>query len=125
MFGFFDKTSPDEKRRIELYSRLIKQDPLINRLSYRKKGRFEIIFNDTIGELTEPENQAKFNLLTHAWIIVWGNDKAELHIGVTNMIGYRIEIDAAKLYIGHKYNDHENMLDDLLSTVGLTRRDII
>ena len=125
MFGFFDKTTPDEKRRIDLYSRLVQQVPDVNRFSYRKKGRFEIIFNDTIGDMTDPENQAKFNLLTHAWIIIWGNDAAELHVGATNMLGGRIELNASRLYVGHKFDDHDNMLDGLLSLVGLTRTEMI
>ena len=121
MFGLFNKISPEEKQKVDLYSQLIEEVPIINRFSYRKKGRFEIIFDSTIGELTDPQNQAKFNLLAHAWIIIWGNDKAELHIGVTNMSGFRIEIDAARLYIGHKFDDHDNMLDDLLGQIGLSR----
>ncbi len=61
------------------------------------------------------------NLLAHAWLIIWGNDKAELHVGLTNMIGFRIEIDASKLYVGHKLQDHEKLLDELSENIGISR----
>lgn len=121
MFGIFNKVTQEEKRKIDLYGRIVDSNPLVDRYSYRKNGKFEIIFKSSIGVLTDPQNQAKFNLLAHAWIIIWGNDSAELHVGVTDKPGFRIEIDAAKLYIGHKFNDHESLLDELLGNFGINR----
>ena len=72
--------------------------------------------------LTDPVAQAEMNLLAHAWIIIWGKDNAELHVGITNMIGFRIEIDAAKLYVGHKFQDHEKLLDEMLDIIGIKRQ---
>lgn len=123
--GLFNKTTPDQKRRIALYSQLVEQIPSINRYSYRKKGKFEIIFDDTIGDIEDPQNQAWFNLFAHAWIIIWGYDSAELHIGKKNLIGFRLELNAAKLYVGHKFEDHDNMLEELLNQVGISRSEMV
>ena len=120
MFGF-KKITQEEQRKIDLYGRVVNSNPLVNRCSYRKNGKYEVIFNNSIGELTDTQNQAKFNLLTHAWVIIWGNDNAELHVGITDRPGFRIEIDAAKLYIGHKFSDHESLLDELLGNFGINR----
>jgi hypothetical protein len=54
-------------------------------------------------------------------MVIWGNDKAELHVGATNRPGYRLEIDASKLYIGHKFADHDVQLKKLLSSVGINK----
>lgn len=120
MFGF-KKITQEEQQKIDLYGRVVITNPLVNRCSYRKNGKYEVIFNNTIGELTDPQNQAKFNLLAHAWVIIWGKDNAELHVGVTDKPGFRIEIGAAKLYIGHKFSDHESLLDELLGNFGINR----
>ncbi|MFH1218070.1 MAG: hypothetical protein V1706_16370 [Pseudomonadota bacterium] len=121
MFGIFNKVTQEEKQKIDLFGRIVDSNPLVNRYSYRKNGKFEIIFNSSIGELTDPQNQAKFNLLAHAWVIVWGKDNAELHVGVADRAGFRIEINAAKLYIGHKFSDHDSLLDELLGNFGISR----
>lgn len=121
MSSLFSKTSPEERQRVDLFCQVVEEIPMVDRFSYRKKGRFEIIFKGKREDLYDPENQAICNLLAHAWIIIWGNDKAELHVGVTNVMGFRLEIDASKLYIGHKFDDHDNKLDDLLERIGLSR----
>ena len=124
MLGLFSKKGPEEKNKVQLFTLLIKQIPHVNRFSYRKNGKFEVIFDGRqIGELTDPENQAIFNLLSHAWLIVWGNDQAELHVGITNRIGFRLEIDAFKIYHGHRYEDHDERLDELLSKIGMSKED--
>jgi len=124
MFGLFIKKRPEEIKKVQLFTSLIQQIPHVNRFSYRKNGKFEVIFDGKqIGELTDPENQATFNLLSHVWLIVWGNDQAELHVGVTNKIGFRLEIGASKIYLGHRFQDHEEQLDELLSKIGINRKD--
>ena len=123
MLNLFKKKSPEEKRKVQLFSSLMQEIPNIHRFSYRNNGKFEIIFEGVqIGKMTDPENQAVFNLLSHVWLIIWGNDQAELHVGVTNQMGFRLEIDASKLYIGHKFQDHEEQIDELLSKIGLNRK---
>ncbi len=121
MFGFLNKTTPEEIQKAATFSKIIDKVNMVNRCSYRKNGKFEVMFNGGVGELTDPENQAMFNLLAHSWINIWGDDKAELHVGVTNKMGYRLTIGSSALYIGHKYNDHENRLDEILGQVGVTR----
>jgi hypothetical protein len=124
MFGLFSKKGPEETKKVQLFTLLIQQIPHVNRFSYRKNGKFEVIFDGRqIGELTDLENQAIFNLLSHAWLIVWGNDQAELHVGITNRIGFRLEIDASKIYLGHRFEDHEEKLDELLSKIGMSKKD--
>ena len=124
MFGLFTKKRPEETKKVQLFTSLIQQIPHVNRFSYRKNGKFEVIFDGKqIGELTDPENQATFNLLSHVWLIVWGNDQAELHVGVTNKIGFRLEIGASKIYLGHRFQDHEEQLDELLLKIGINRKD--
>ncbi len=115
MFGLFKITNPEEKQKLDTFGKILSEFDMVNRFSYRKNGVFEVIFDGNIGSLTDQENQANFHLLANAWMVVWGSDKAELHVGATNKVGFRIEIDAEKLYIGHKYQDHDKMLNDLLS----------
>jgi hypothetical protein len=115
MFGLFKKISLEEKQKLDIFEKILSEFHMVNRFSYRKNGVFEVIFDGNIGSLTDQENQAKFHLLANAWMVIWDSDKAELHVGVTNRVGYRIEIDAAKLYIGHKYQDHDEMLNDLIN----------
>jgi hypothetical protein len=121
MFGFFRKSDPNESRKVNLFQSVLEKSPqkFIARSSYRQNGKFEIIFDGSrISDLTSPMNQAIFNLLAHAWMIIWGNDKAELHVGITNRPGFRVEVDASKLYIGHKFEDHDTQLKTLLSSIG-------
>ena len=121
MFGLFSKPDPNENNKVNLFQSLLSAQPLqgnIVRHSYRKKGKYEIIYDgNQMSDLTSPENQSIFNLLGHAWMIIWGNDQAELHVGVTNRVGYRVIVTAASLYIGHKFSDHDEILKKIVSFI--------
>lgn len=119
MFGLFKKPTAEELASAEIFSSLVMDVPAVSRHSYRKNGVYEVIFEDV--SLDIPENQAKFNVLAHAWILIFGNDSAQLHVGTSSRPGYRLEIDSGRLYIGHKFSDHDELLDDLLACAGLSR----
>jgi len=122
MFGLFKKPCHDELNKVHLFERIVSPIPGVSKYSYRKKGEYEIIFDGKqFSDLTEPLAQAISNLLAHAWIIIWGDDKAELHVGVTTKMEFRLYIGAAKLHIGHKFEDHDEKLNNLLETIGINR----
>ncbi len=123
MFGLFKKSCHEELNKVHLFERVVSPIPGVSKYSYRKKGKYEIIFDGKqFSDLTEPLAQAISNLLAHAWIIIWGDDKAGLHVGVTTKMEFRLYIDAAKLHTGHKFEDHDEKLNNLLETIGINRK---
>lgn len=121
MFGLFSKISQEEQKGVDRFAELLSYVPYVNRFSYRKNGIFEIIFESASVELTDAKNQAKFNVLADSWIMISDSEDPELHIGVSDKPGYRIEIDSDKVGTGNKFEDHDDMVDDLLDKVGLIR----
>ena len=120
MARLFNKMTLEERHKIDLFTKIVKKIPYVDRYSYRKKGRFEVIFDGKeIEDMTDSYNQAVFNLLAHVWLIIWADNKAELHVGLTNKSGYRLEIDLLSMTIGHKFEDHRDKLDELLLMVGI------
>ena len=122
MFELFKKTYPEELNKVHLFERIVSPIPGVSKHSYRKNGKYEIILDGKqYPDLTEPLAQAVFNLLAHAWIIIWGDEKAEFHVGVTTKMGFMLYLGASTLYIGHKFEDHDEKLNNLLETIGINR----
>ena len=122
MFELFKKTYSEELNKVHLFERIVSPIPSVSKHSYRKNGKYEIILDGKqFSDLTEPLAQAVFNLLAHAWIIIWGNEKAEFHVGVKTKMGFMLSLGTSTLYIGHKFEDHDEKLNNLLETIGINR----
>jgi len=136
MFGLFNKKSPEEIKKVNLFTSIVKQLEHVDRFSYRKNGKFEIICERGMeGGLQDPENQCQFNLLYQVWAIIWNHNlkggydyggnfqdrPPKLHVGMVGMIR-RLEIGASQALHGHKFPKHKEMEDELLATVGVKRK---
>ena len=119
MVGLFRK-NPEEQEKAEVFDRIAKSVPGVVRAGYRRKGVYEIIFAED-HDLIDPQTQALTNLLGHAWLIIWGTDTGRLNVGTLSKPGYRLKVDPTAVYMGTKYQDHQEMLSEILREIGIER----
>jgi hypothetical protein len=120
MVALFRKKNPEEQEKAQVFGRIAKLVPGVVRAGYRRKGVYEIIFAED-HDLIDPQTQALAALLANAWLIIWGTDTGRLDVGNISKPGYRIEMDSAAIFLAHRYQDHDEILGEILREVGVER----